>query len=97
MFPEHIEIEKSKQQALSFRKMASFEKKRKKDSTLHVSSKDQKLVLGFPHTGEQNATCQSNVACDGKIGRPQRRHSMPFQWYSPGMDQAFRHFDQVSS
>lgn len=95
MFQEHIEIEKSKQQALSFRKMASFEKK-KKDS-VHVSSKDQKLVLGFPHTGEQGATCQSNVTCDGKIGRPQRRHSIPFQWYALGMDQAFRHFDQASS
>lgn len=49
VFQEHTEIEKSKQQALSFRIMASFGGK-KKTRALHVSCKDQKLVLRFPHT-----------------------------------------------
>lgn len=45
--------------------MTSFEKK-KMTWALHVSYKDQKLVLGFPQTVKENVTCQSNITYDGK-------------------------------
>lgn len=88
MFQEHIEIEKSKQQDLLFRKMASLGREKKKIRALHVSCKDQQLVQDFPHTGARSAICQSNVACDGKIGRPQGRYFHSLSVRLGGMDQA---------
>lgn len=36
---------------------------------LHISYKDQQLVLGFPHTVKESVTCQSNTAYDGEDGQ----------------------------
>jgi hypothetical protein len=43
--------------------MASF---LKITGVLHISCKEERLVLGFPHTVKQSVTCQSNIAFDGK-------------------------------